>query len=66
MIDRVNALVLVVRDVESCALFYRDKLGFHLDQLERDEAYLTSGRAMASSLPSNHWTWPHSKSPLNA
>ncbi len=43
MIDRVNALVLVVRDVENCALFYRDKLGFNLDQLERDEAYLTIG-----------------------
>lgn len=43
MIDHINALVLVVRDVEKCALFYRDKLGFSLDQLERDEAYLTIG-----------------------
>ncbi len=43
MIDRINAIVLVVRDVENCALFYRDKLGFNLDQLERDEAYLTIG-----------------------
>ncbi len=43
MINRINALVLVVRDVENCALFYRDKLGFNLDQLERDEAYLTVG-----------------------
>ena len=43
MINRINALVLVVRDVEKCALFYRDKLGFNLDQLERDEAYLTVG-----------------------
>ncbi len=43
MIDRINAIVLVVRDVEKCALFYRDKLGFNLDQLERDEAYLTIG-----------------------
>jgi catechol 2,3-dioxygenase-like lactoylglutathione lyase family enzyme len=34
---------LAVRDVEKCALFYRDKLGFGLDQLERDEAYLTMG-----------------------
>jgi lactoylglutathione lyase len=43
MIDRVNAIVLVVRDVEKCALFYRDKLGFNLTQLERDEAYLRIG-----------------------
>src|SRR5512138_630910 len=43
MIDHINALVLAVRDVEQCALFYRDKLGFSLDQLERDEAYLTIG-----------------------
>jgi catechol-2,3-dioxygenase len=43
MINRINALVLVVRDVGNCALFYRDKLGFNLDQLERDEAYLTIG-----------------------
>ncbi len=43
MINRINALVLVVHDVEKCALFYRDQLGFHLDQLERDEAYLTIG-----------------------
>ena len=43
MITRINALVLVVHDVAKCALFYRDKLGFNLDQLERDEAYLTIG-----------------------
>ncbi len=43
MINRINAIVLVVRDVENCALFYRDKLGFNLDQLERDEAYLSIG-----------------------
>ena len=43
MIDHINAIVLAVRDVEKCALFYRDKLGFNLDQLERDEAYLTIG-----------------------
>jgi lactoylglutathione lyase len=43
MIDHINAIVLVVRDVESCALFYRDKLGFDLRQLERDEAYLRIG-----------------------
>ena len=43
MIDHLNAFVLVVRDVENCALFYRDKLGFDLRQLERDEAYLRIG-----------------------
>ncbi len=43
MINRINAIVFVVRDVEKSALFYRDKLGFNLDQLERDEAYLTVG-----------------------
>jgi catechol 2,3-dioxygenase-like lactoylglutathione lyase family enzyme len=43
MIDRINALVFVVHDVEKCALFYRDKLGFNLTQLERDEAYLRIG-----------------------
>ncbi len=41
MISHINAIVFVVRDVNKCALFYRDKLGFSLDQLERDEAYLT-------------------------
>ena len=43
MIDTINAIVFAVHDVEECALFYRDKLGFRLDQLERDEAYLTLG-----------------------
>ena len=43
MIDHLNAFVLVVRDVERSALFYRDKLGFDLRQLERDEAYLRIG-----------------------
>jgi catechol 2,3-dioxygenase-like lactoylglutathione lyase family enzyme len=43
MIDHINAIVLAVRDVEKCALFYRDKLTFNLEQLERDEAYLTIG-----------------------
>ncbi len=43
MIDHLNAFVLVVREVEKCALFYRDKLGFDLTQLEREEAYLRMG-----------------------
>ena len=43
MIDHLNAFVLVVHDVENCALFYRDKLGYESRQLERDEAYLRIG-----------------------
>jgi catechol 2,3-dioxygenase-like lactoylglutathione lyase family enzyme len=43
MIDHLNAFVLVVHDVEKCAQFYRDKLGFDLRQLEQDEAYLRIG-----------------------
>jgi lactoylglutathione lyase len=43
MIDHINAIVFAVRDVEKCAVFYRDKLGFSLDQLEQDEAYLSIG-----------------------
>lgn len=43
MIDHVNALVLPVKDVQKCAEFYRDKVGFTLDQLDPDEAYLTIG-----------------------
>lgn len=43
MIDHVNALVVPVRDVQRCAEFYRDKVGFTLDQLEAEEAYLTIG-----------------------
>ena len=41
MFDHINALVLPVLDVKSCAFFYRDKLGLNLEQLENDEAYLT-------------------------
>lgn len=43
MIERISAPVIPVRDVRTCALFYRDKLRFNLDQLEQDEAYLTVG-----------------------
>ncbi len=43
MIDHMNAIVFAVRDVEKCALFYRDKLGLKLDQLEPNEAYLSMG-----------------------
>jgi catechol 2,3-dioxygenase-like lactoylglutathione lyase family enzyme len=41
VIERINAIVVPVRDVRTCALFYSEKLGFTLDQLENQEAYLT-------------------------
>ena len=40
MIDHIHGIVFVVRDVAKCALFYRDKLGFDLRQIDPDEAYL--------------------------
>jgi len=43
MLERINAIVLAVKDVKRCAHFYSEKLGFHLDQLEDEEAYLTIG-----------------------
>jgi catechol 2,3-dioxygenase-like lactoylglutathione lyase family enzyme len=35
--------MLVVRDFEKCLSFYRDKLGFKLENREEDFAYLTFG-----------------------
>ena len=43
MIDHVNAFALVVRDLEKCVSFYRDKLGFQLKNKEEDFAYLVFG-----------------------
>src|SRR5580658_5680165 len=43
MIDHVNALVLPVRDVENCATFYRDKLGFKLNEINDEAAFLAIG-----------------------
>ncbi len=43
MIDHVNAYALVVHDVRTCAEFYREKLGFQLQMLQDDFAYLTFG-----------------------
>ena len=43
MIDHVNAYVLVVKDLEKCLSFYRDKLGFKLKDREEDFAYLVFG-----------------------
>jgi lactoylglutathione lyase len=39
----VNAYALTVRDVARCAEFYRDKLGFKLQELQNEFAYLTIG-----------------------
>ena len=41
MIDHLNAYVLVVRDLEKCLAFYRDKLGFKPEHQEEGFAYLT-------------------------
>ena len=48
MINHVNAVALAVRDVKKCAEFYRDKIGFKLEVLEDDFAYLAIG---AKGLP---------------
>ena len=41
MIDHVNALP--VRDVEKCTSFYRDKLGFKLNDRDNESAFLAIG-----------------------
>jgi lactoylglutathione lyase len=43
LIDHVNAYVLSVRDWENCISFYRDKLGFKLQDKSEDFAYLVFG-----------------------
>ena len=43
MFDHVNAFALTVRNVRICAEFYRDKLGFKLQELEDEFAYLKFG-----------------------
>ncbi len=41
MIDHVNAYALLVRNMEECVAFYRDKLGFKLENRDgNDFAYL--------------------------
>jgi len=66
MIDHANAVVLAVRDVKKCAEFYRDKIGFKLEVLEDDFAYLAVGQkglpgialvsldGFAAEIPENH------------
>lgn len=41
MIDHVNAVVLPVRDVEKCAAFYAEKLGFGLNFKDAESAFLS-------------------------
>ncbi len=41
MIDHVNAVVLPVRDLEKCASFYRDKLGFKLNYRDDESTFLS-------------------------
>src|SRR5712691_2492507 len=55
MIDHVNAVALAVRDVKKCAEFYRDKIGFKLEVLEGDFAYLVIG---AKGLPGGRSCFP--------
>jgi lactoylglutathione lyase len=43
MIDRVNALVLSVRDVEKGARFYREQLGFPSIDMREEDAFLRIG-----------------------
>lgn len=43
MIDHLNAYALAVHDVRTCAEFYREKLGFQLQVLQDNFAYLTFG-----------------------
>jgi catechol 2,3-dioxygenase-like lactoylglutathione lyase family enzyme len=50
MIDHVNAYALTVRDVKKCAEFYRDKLGFRLQELQDGFAYLKFGDTPGAGL----------------
>jgi lactoylglutathione lyase len=50
MIDHVNAIALTVRDVKTCAEFYRDKVGLKVNQMNDEEAYLTFGQKGAPVL----------------
>ena len=50
MIDHLNAVALIVRDVRRCAEFYRDQLGFKLQEISDQFAYLTFGPKGATGL----------------
>ncbi|MGB6500528.1 MAG: VOC family protein [Thermoplasmata archaeon] len=43
MIDHVNAIALTVRDVRRCTEFYREKLGFKVQEVDDNFAYLKMG-----------------------
>jgi catechol 2,3-dioxygenase-like lactoylglutathione lyase family enzyme len=47
MINHVNALGLPVRNVEKCAQFYREKLGFTLIDMHEEDAFLRIGEKRA-------------------
>lgn len=44
MFDHMNAYALVVRDVKTCAEFYRDKIGLKVKEISDEEAYLSFGQ----------------------
>jgi len=43
MIDHLNAVVLPVRDLEKCASFYKEKLGFKLKNKDDSSAFFGLG-----------------------
>ena len=43
MIDHLNAVVLPVRDLEKCASFYSEKLGFKLKNKDDSSAFFGLG-----------------------
>jgi catechol 2,3-dioxygenase-like lactoylglutathione lyase family enzyme len=45
MIDHVNAYVLSVRDLDKCIAFYREKLGFKIQDKTDDFAYMVFGNS---------------------
>ena len=50
MIDRVNAFALIVQDVRKMAEFYKDKLGFKIEEVSDGFAYLKFGEAAGPGL----------------
>lgn len=44
MIDHINAYVLSVRDLDKCIAFYREKLGFKMQDKTDDFACMVLGR----------------------
>ena len=50
MIDHVNAIASTVSDVKKCAEFYRDQVGFKVNMMNDEEAYLSLGQKGAPIL----------------